>query len=405
MIKSSKVSLKFTNESKRQTIASIVCEYRNVMKKTIDFYWEYETLPKFAEKDFTATVDSWLSARMIQCATKQAIAIVKGTQTKQKKRMCVINKLEKENSIEKANKLRKVYERNMPTKPVLDNVNLELDSRFVVIELENNTSFDGYITLQSIGSKIKIELPFKRHKHFNGLLTRGILKNSIRLNEKEITMLFEIEPTRNNGTEILGIDIGAKTLISCSDSQVSKIDNHGHDLDSIMKKLSRQRKGSKAFGRTQEHRTNYVNWAINQLNLSNCKELKIENIKDMRKGKTSSRFLSHFTYPEIFDKIEAKCEELDVLVTHITPTYTSQRCSVCGWTKKANRKVKVFDCDKCGHLDDADLNAAKNIASPLRAITPNLRRKQRNRTGFYWLTSEQAHIVPVVQKDKIYYFI
>jgi len=375
------------------------------MKKTIDFYWGYETLPKFATRDFTDNITSWLSARMIQCATKQAIGIIKGTKAKQKKRLWMINKLEISGNIEKANKLRKVYDRNTPSKPILDKINLELDSRFVHIDQENKTSFDGYITLRSIGSKIKIELPFKRHRHFNNLLTRGELKKSIRLNEKEITMLFEIEPRQNVGTETLGIDIGAKTLISCSDNQVSKIDRHGHDLDSIMKTLSRKRKGSKAFRRTQEHRTNYINWAINRLNLSSCKELKIENIKDMRKGKTSSRFLSHFTYPEIFDKIEARCEELDVLVTHINPTYTSQRCSGCGWTKKANRKGKVFECDKCGHLDDADLNAAKNIASPLRAIAPDLRRKQQNRTGFYWLSSEQASIVPVVRKDKFVYFI
>ena len=44
------------------------------------------------------------------------------------------------------------------------------------------------------------------------------------------------------------------------------------------------------------------------------------------------------------------------------PAYTSQRCSVCGHTEPENRKKQaVFTCLMCGHSENADLNAAKNI--------------------------------------------
>ncbi|MBI2691316.1 MAG: transposase [Solirubrobacterales bacterium] len=41
---------------------------------------------------------------------------------------------------------------------------------------------------------------------------------------------------------------------------------------------------------------------------------------------------------------------------------TSIQCSVCGHTNKENRKSQaVFSCTSCGHLEHADVNAAKNI--------------------------------------------
>jgi putative transposase len=42
--------------------------------------------------------------------------------------------------------------------------------------------------------------------------------------------------------------------------------------------------------------------------------------------------------------------------------YTSQNCCECGQTEKGNRTTQaVFQCRACGHQDNADTNAAKNI--------------------------------------------
>ena len=48
----------------------------------------------------------------------------------------------------------------------------------------------------------------------------------------------------------------------------------------------------------------------------------------------------------------------------INPTFTSQRCSACGHIAGENRKSQaVFACTACGCTDNADLNAARNIAA------------------------------------------
>ncbi|WP_346776602.1 transposase [Streptomyces sp. HNM0574] len=48
----------------------------------------------------------------------------------------------------------------------------------------------------------------------------------------------------------------------------------------------------------------------------------------------------------------------------VNPAYTSQRCSACGFVTENNRESQaVFRCKAagCGHAENADVNAAKNI--------------------------------------------
>jgi putative transposase len=51
-------------------------------------------------------------------------------------------------------------------------------------------------------------------------------------------------------------------------------------------------------------------------------------------------------------------------VEKIDPAYTSQTCHACGHCAADNRESQaVFRCRACGHVDHADVNAAKNIAA------------------------------------------
>lgn len=61
------------------------------------------------------------------------------------------------------------------------------------------------------------------------------------------------------------------------------------------------------------------------------------------------------------------------LSVSITPaSYTSQTCNVCGYIDKLNRPNQhTFKCKNCGHTDNADFNAAKNIRD--RIVNPVLR--------------------------------
>ena len=287
--------------------------------------------------------------------------------------------------LKKARKLQTVYDKIKISKPNIDNIEPELDSRFIKIDLENKTSFDGWAVLTSIGNKLKLKIPFKKTKHFNKMLLNGKLKTGIRLSKNNITFIFDLlEIVVKKTGNILGIDIGKINTISCSNGFVSTPNKHGYDLNSIINILSRKEKGSKAFERTVQHRTNYINWSINQLNLTNIKQINLENIKNLRKYKRTNRKLSHWTYTDIFGKLEDYCNEQGVLIHKVSPVYTSQRCSNCGWTRKGNRKLKWFKCDKCYFEYNADLNASINLSLDLFPIKEKERQLQKNKTGFYW---------------------
>lgn len=396
-IRSSKTALKFTNKGKLNLLDSIISEYTNVVNEFIKILWtnDINKIPKFLDKDTTNQVSTWLSARMVQCAGKQASGIVRGVVSKQRKRLYIYEKLISERKYKKARKLKKIIDSKNLSVPTVDTVPMQLDSRFVKIDMDNETSFDGWITLSSVGDKIKIKLPFKRTKHFNKYYQRGKLLSNVRITKDCLEFSFEVqkEEPKSEGKTI-GIDIGSSNVISCSDGQQS---NPG--LGDIQKKIARKKKGSKAYQRAIKERENYINWSINQLNLEGVKEVKRENIKNLKKGKRTSKFLTAWTYTDIFDKLDRYCEEQNVSVTKVAPTYTSQRCSCCGWTQKTNRKGKEFKCKQCGNTLDADLNASLNISLSLKPIGKQERLLQKNRKGFYWLEEGQEHIVPDTSKN------
>ena len=83
----------------------------------------------------------------------------------------------------------------------------------------------------------------------------------------------------------------------------------------------------------------------------------------------SEKFLKNWSYFDLQTKVKYKCEEKGIKFILIDPKYTSQRCSHCGCIDSANRDCKgnqaKFKCVTCGHEENADINAAKNISIPM----------------------------------------
>ena len=83
---------------------------------------------------------------------------------------------------------------------------------------------------------------------------------------------------------------------------------------------------------------------------------KKRNNKQIRKG------LYRGCFAKFRDWLEYKGKELNKNIIAVNPAYTSQCCNVCGHIDINNRRTQAnFECKNCGHQDNADLNAAKNI--------------------------------------------
>lgn len=114
--------------------------------------------------------------------------------------------------------------------------------------------------------------------------------------------------------------------------------------------------------------------------------------------------MSHWAYSLINDKLYRLSQEKGFLLKEVPNEFRSQRCSQCGWVRKANRKGKTFCCNKCSNTLDADLNAASNLVLDLYQIPWWVRFKKINLKGFYWnsegiFTESQELIVPDAKKE------
>ena len=90
----------------------------------------------------------------------------------------------------------------------------------------------------------------------------------------------------------------------------------------------------------------------------------IEDLKvaNMVKNHHISKALNEVSWAEFRGMLEYKAEWYGKRVIAVNPQYTSQTCNQCGHVAKENRKSQAdFECMACGHKDNADRNASKNI--------------------------------------------
>ena len=259
----------------------------------------------------------------------------------------------------------KIRRKKKKTMPVFTKDVIELDERFTNIRFDDN-SFDVWVKLTSLGNKMNIKLPARKHKHLNKYLAEGwLLKKSMRLRKFKGAYRIDLymekqEPVKIAMGKALGCDIGYKKLLVFSDGMQSSI-----DFTKIYKKIAKKKQGSKQFKRTLKERNNLINHEINHLNLQGVKTLVVEDLKNVKhKSKFSRKFnnlCQRWSYREVLDKTGRFCEENGIELIRVLPAYTSQICSVCGFSHGDNRKAEKFLCLKCGAKMDADYNASINI--------------------------------------------
>ena len=97
-----------------------------------------------------------------------------------------------------------------------------------------------------------------------------------------------------------------------------------------------------------------------------CTHIAFENLTDIRKRMTGAKRFHAWAFRRLYQYTEYKAEMVGIEVEQVSPAYTSQRCSKCGFTHENNRRSKhQFVCQKCEYELNADYNASKNVARKL----------------------------------------
>lgn len=406
IIKSSQHTIKFANIGKQLILNEFLTEYNRVLWWFVDYLWENKIIwgnnkvldiknNKFNVPNFISTINidlvTDLSARAVKLAAGEALSVIKSRTEKRKKQYYILAKKMSEGD-KSIKKLQSKIDSDPLTKPTKtqNNTVANLDSNCCKFIPNTSSKFNGWLKLSALGKKYEhIYIPIKFSKHSNQLAKKGYkMITSWQISNKTLFSKWEVEREKTAGNKILGADQGYVTCLSLSDGQTTGKDCHGHDLHSIINKLSQKKKGSKGFAKAQAHRTNYINWSINQLDLSDVKELRLEKLYQMRTGNNTGRKLGHWTYTQINTQITSRCGELGVPVIMQSASYRSQRCSDCGWTQKSNRKGKEFICKQCGSIHDADINGALNHEADLYQLPNGFWQEKYNIKGFYWNETE-----------------
>ena len=378
MIRSSALTLKFATSKKLNTLDLVFNEYARVVNLYIDALNQTKVLPKFTN----FKMGTWLSARLQQCAGKQATEIVKSTRKKDKEiRLKKYKKIYKYflNTQRQKKFIGKKFSElnlNYKIKPRFDGKTINLDNRFWSLNTSTN-SFDYWVKLGSIGNKIGLLLPLKEHKHnkkFSNWKRAGscrLLRNNGKF---KIELIYEkATPVIHKPNKILAIDAGINCLMSCSDGR-----QIGLELKKLLNELNKKQQKSKSYNRKLNQIHNYVRWCVNQLDWSNLSDLVIENLKYIQIGtkqkvnKATRRLLSKWNLGLWHRAIEQKCEANCVCLHYVEPRYTSQTCPRCGNVDKGNRDGVLFRCTSCGYEANADLNASINILNRFRQERLNL---------------------------------
>lgn len=106
--------------------------------------------------------------------------------------------------------------------------------------------------------------------------------------------------------------------------------------------------------------------AIEDLKITNMTASAAGTIAEPGKGVAQKRGLNRAILNQGWGQFEAflayKLEHRGGHLIKVNPAYTSQTCSDCGTVDKASRESQArFACVACGHEENADVNAAKNI--------------------------------------------
>lgn len=175
----------------------------------------------------------------------------------------------------------------------------------------------------------------------------------------------------------VGIDMGVKTHLTFSDGR--KVDvSYGETerLKRLSRRLSRQQEGSNGWNRTRnlidreyqemdERKSDAANKIVHDL-VSTYKVIYLqdENISSWKHKKgyiKAGRKLQHSVLGRVKAKLVNLAEtnpEKVVVLNRFAPT--TAMC-VCGVKTSHHVSKRTFECPHCGHKEDRDIHAAKNM--------------------------------------------
>ena len=263
--------------------------------------------------------------------------------------------------------------------------------------------FDKYCRVEGNRVKLPNGVGFVKFRKSQDIL--GIIKN-VTISKKSghwyvsFGTEHEVETPHHPSNTAIGIDLGVSKLVTGSNGQCFKPKssfkaNQGK-LAKLQRQLSRKvlfsqnwKKQNRKIQKLHHHianiRHDYLHKISTDISKNHamivCEDLKVVNMSGSASGTLENKgrnvkaksglnkSILDQGWSMMIDMLEYKQQWQGGLLIKVNPRYTSQTCSQCQHITKENRQTQAkFECVKCGHKANADVNAAKNILSAGHAV-------------------------------------
>ena len=210
----------------------------------------------------------------------------------------------------------------------------------------------------------------------------------------------EVETPLHPSTSAVGIDVGVAKFSTLSTGEIfepkNSFRNKAQRLARYQRAMSRKTKFSKNWQKAKRKinklhttianiRRDYLHKTSTAISKNHAmiviEDLQIRNMSKSSKGTSEkhgknvkaksglNKSILDQGWFEFRRQLEYKQSWRGGFVVAIPPQHTSQRCSCCGYVSRNNRQTQAkFECVECGHSENADINAARNILAAGHAV-------------------------------------
>lgn len=204
---------------------------------------------------------------------------------------------------------------------------------------------------------------------------------------------IDIHEPKTTGS-VVGVDMGIKRMMVATNSANSKtFFFHGGELNHRRSCIRRTRAAVQSVGTRSSrrllrrmagneaavtgHLLHVASKALVSYAVDNwARRIVVENLTNIRddfvsKGKDLRSKVHRWPFADLRFKIGYKAAAVGIELEAVSPRNTSRGCNACGHVSASNRKGLIFCCKKCGHREDADRHASKNIRARSVSVEHN----------------------------------
>lgn len=170
------------------------------------------------------------------------------------------------------------------------------------------------------------------------------------------------------GTQHIGIDLGLKTLATCSDGSKIEAPRWYRNQQKRLAEFRRKRKARKVrtlHAKIANRRLDFLHKASTKL-VNNCELIVVGDVSSSKLTETNrAKSVNDAGWATFKTLLSYKAIARRVVYREVSERFTTQACSCCGAIGgpkgREGLEVREWVCNECGAVLDRDVNAALNI--------------------------------------------